>query len=371
MVYTSNILSLYKNTASSHSFLYNFPPSPSSPSPHASSIPLRPTPPFATFSPLLPNPPLPPTAANTPLPHSYLHGGAFRDPAQSPSSILPSLPSIFGEGHHIRGVASLGYRLCEYPGHETDPWPPPGHDGGDGDGREGREGRGVRWPAMIEDVREGVRFLADGGDEGKRAREEGKRDGGGCMKGEEWVVVGHSVGATMAMMLAMSDPPPSRDEGKWGSKAREEGMGSVMARLKGVVGIEGVYDFVGLRDHHLEWRDVYEEFTTAAFGDEGMGGWRRGDLISNGEVVRGGVEVVVLGHSMQDELVEEGQSERMAGAVAVGGRYTHDGLVVRRVECKGGHDEVVEKGVELGRCVDVAVEALRERQSEGGKGGGR
>lgn len=67
-------------------------------------------------------------------------------------------------------------------------------------------------------------------------------------------------------------------------------------------------------------------------------------MISNGEVLRGGVEVVVLGHSKADELVEEGQSERMAGAVGMGGGYTHGSLVVRRVEVEGGHDEVVERG---------------------------
>ena len=209
---------------------------------------------------------------------------------------------------------------------------------------------------MIEDVREGLGWLGSdevGGEEGS-----GGGNGRGCMAGEEWVVVGHSVGATMAMMLAMSDP--AEGDMKWG-RGGGDGVGKVMKRLKGVVGIEGVYDFVGLRDHHLEWRGVYEEFTTAAFGDEGLGGWRRGDLISNGERVRGGLEVVVLGHSKGDELVEEGQSERMAEQLGVGGRYAHEGSVVRRVEVEGGHDEVVEKGVVVGRCIDVAVEALRER----------
>lgn len=185
------------------------------------------------------------------------------------------------------------------------------------------------------------------------------------MAEEEWIVVGHSVGATMAMVLAMGEP--AAGEEKWG---RAVGDGDeVMGRLRGVVGLEGVFDFVALRDHHVENRGVYKAFTTEAFGPEEEGGWSRGDLIGNGERVRGGVEVVVLGHSVGDELVEEGQSGRMAEAVGVGGRYTHEGLEVRRVECEGGHDEVVEKGVAVGRCIDVALEALREKRSDGRKRG--
>ena len=176
------------------------------------------------------------------------------------------------------------------------------------------------------------------------------------MMGEEWVVVGHSVGGTMAMMLGLE----GEGEGKWG---KEEGA---MEGLRGVVGMAGIYDFVALRDAHLSTRSLYDAFTTGAFGSEESGAWEKGDVVRCGRKVREGVEVVVVGQSREDELVEWEQAEMETGVLEKEGR---DGVGVL-VELKGKHQEVVTGGKEVGRCVGVAVGMLVERE-KARKGGGR
>lgn len=153
------------------------------------------------------------------------------------------------------------------------------------------------------------------------------------------------------MLASLSPPSP-----QWGTPLPTES--SDLANLKAVVPICGIYSFTALRDAHPEVREVYETFTSAAFGPEEEGGWGRGDLIGffgGGGGVRVGVEVV-LGGSRGDEAVEWGQ---VGGLVAVMGEGA-----VGVVQCEGGHEEVVDGGVMVPRCVGVAVGRLR------GLGGG-
>ncbi|KAG8525597.1 uncharacterized protein KY384_009241 [Bacidia gigantensis] len=161
----------------------------------------------------------------------------------------------------------------------------------------------------------------------------------------------------MGMILAMNHPAPgpSPNPDKWGAPTPTPNLpSSISQNLVAVVGLAGIYDFSACRDAHVEWRDVYEEFITAAFGAEELGGWERGDL-----VLRDGVRVVVMGYSEEDELVEVAQAEAMERALE--GREKEregKGAVVKRVEVKGGHDEMVEQGVEIARCVGVALEVV-------------
>ena len=229
-------------------------------------------------------------------------------------SLLPSLPSLFSTGH-IAGIASVNYRLCPHPHHAGDPSEP-------GDGA-----RNAAWPDAIEDVREGIRWL--------------KREGG--MVGE-WVVCGHSVGGTMAVMVGMDGVS---GQGVWG---REGGMDGV----RGVVAMEGIYDFTACRDAHPGLREMYDAFTTGAFGPEEGGGWERGDVLRCGRRMRDGVEAVVVGHSRGDELVEWEQGEKLVGVLEREG-------VVRLVEVEGTHQQVVRDGVAVGRCVGVAIAMLIEK----------
>ncbi|KAL8780710.1 MAG: hypothetical protein Q9213_006356 [Squamulea squamosa] len=118
-------------------------------------------------------------------------------------------------------------------------------------------------------------------------------------------LVGHSVGATIAFAVALG-------LGYRDAESEDEFQG-LRAKVKAVVGVEGIYDFTALRDAHLEYRGIYEEFTNGAFGEEEDGGWEKGNMIAKfreGEKMDG-VEVVVLGQSRHDELVEWGQIETM------------------------------------------------------------
>ncbi|KAL2052689.1 hypothetical protein ABVK25_006929 [Lepraria finkii] len=130
------------------------------------------------------------------------------------------------------------------------------------------------------------------------------------MKGKEWIIAGHSVGGTMALMLGME--PKSGDHG-WGNE-------TPMAGLRGVVSIGAIYDFVTVRDAHMSIREIYDAFTTGAFGPEGEGGWRMGDVLRCGRRVVEDVGCVVVGYSREDELVEFQQAVDMMGVLRRDGK---------------------------------------------------
>lgn len=160
----------------------------------------------------------------------------------------------------------------------------------------------------------------------------------------------------MALMLGMHR---EGGDGGWGREAN-----GAMEGLRAVVSLQGIFSFGLCRDRHLGSREVYDSFTTGAFGPESEGGWEKGDLIQCGRGVGEGVDVVVLGHSRGDELVEW---EQAVGMGEVLGREGREGVGVV-VEVEGGHQEVISGGEGLGRCVVVAVAMLVER-SKGGRGG--
>ena len=184
------------------------------------------------------------------------------------------------------------------------------------------------------------------------------------------ILVGHSVGATIAFGVALG----------LGLGDHSDGEEALSKNIKAVVGVEGIYDFTALRDAHWGYRDVYEEFTSGAFGEEKTGAWERGNV---GRMVREGaremeegVEVVVLGQSRGDGLVEWGQVEGMERALRErdGWREGGEGVPAKEVtvlELEGGHDEVWERGEGLARCITVAVERCVRRDLGGGCSGYR
>lgn len=314
-----------------------------------------PPPPSFTSHPLLPytSPALPlrtldlhiPITAPSPSAPSYtliyIHGGAFRDPLITSESILPSLPHLIpspqSKNTHITAIASINYRLSPYPTHRTDP------------SHTNDESRNARWPDHARDVRAALNWLTS-------------NDGGGERPTlpTNCILVGHSVGATIAFALALG-----LDQSDGASEV------SSSCTVKAVVGVEGIYDFVALRDAHLDYRGIYEEFTTAAFGAEKDGGWEQGNMVKavgEGRELEG-VEVVVLAQSREDELVEWGQMEMMGEALREmewdggdgKGKGKGKGKEVVVVELKGGHDEVWEKGEELARCIALVVEQCVQR----------
>ena len=293
-------------------------------------------------------------------------------------------------------MISLNYRLAPYPDHPTHPTPSPGTNP-----NEKNTGRDAHWPDPLTDILTAILYLASPSfendllaalaqppsghddDDGDSARRTAARVGLG--NGKEWILGGHSVGATMAMMIALEPWPrgwleeEEEEEEVEVTASEQDAWESAMGGLRGVVALEGVYDFTTLRDAHLAQREFYEPWISEVFGPEhgdGMegkkGGWGRGSvmrylLILNEDREKGGkrrrrglregVGKVVVGHSWADEAVEWAQSEGLVGVL----RERMEGREKERVELvevRGGHDEVVEEGVEIGRCVGRVVEAL-------------
>ena len=194
------------------------------------------------------------------------------------------------------------------------------------------------WPRHIEDVREAVEWLGCG-------------MGGEGWRGREWLLVGHSVGATMAMMLTLRDDTDGKAEGMWGIET------APLVGLKGVVCIAGIYNFAACRDAHEESRAFYEGFILGAFGPEGEGGWERGNVkreVEGGRGLRDGVEVVIVGLSDGDEAVEMEQGWGILEALS---KREGEGKV-RAVILLGNHEELVSGGVGVARCVDEAFHQL-------------
>lgn len=140
--------------------------------------------------------------------------------------------------------------------------------------------------------------------------------------------------------------------GIWG---REGGMDG----LKAVISLEGIYDFTACRDAHPWLRDVYNAFTTGAFGPEEERGWERGNLLRCKRRFRDGVETVVVGHSRDDEMVEWEQGQRLIGVLE--SEREGRGEVVRLVEVEGTHSHVIRDGMAVGTCVGVAIGVLAEK----------
>jgi len=115
----------------------------------------------------------------------------------------------------------------------------------------------------------------------------------------------------------------------------------------------GIYDFAALRDAHLSHRQVYDDFTTAAFGPEEDGGWQRGNTKTGFSKE---VEIVLLAHSKTDTLVDWEQTEVMRDSLRVMGPRAK-GVVM---EVKGDHKEIYEKGREVARAVRDTLGYLRE-----------
>ena len=287
-------------------------------------------------------------------------------------------------------AASLNYRLSAYPAHSSHPSKPVGDDD-----------RNVIWPTHLDDVIKAIHFLfspsspsssfslsfssssstttTTGTREGGEKEEEEEKEKGGI------ILCGHSVGGTLAVHAAAALLLKAAGSGEGNNNKN-----NCIPPVRAVVSLAGIFNFRKCRDAHMTFSGLYDEFMTAAFGGpEKMGSWAVADLYpeesdngkrlsiqgegaggggggSVGETVveilkrKGRGLVVVLGYSKEDDLVEEEQGEGFASVLRQGGGQMdgEGGLRVRHVECKGGHHEIVDQGVEIGRCVGVAVDML-------------
>ena len=302
----------------------------------------------------------------------FIHGGAFRDPTCTSKDIIPALRYIFPSETTtdsplpVAGVASLNYRLVAYPNHATNP------------SQDNDPERNVQWPAMFLDVCAALRWLLKPHNNGSTRVEDLAGSGmgsqlRGCVAGKPFMLIGHSVGATMAVLAALHRKP-------LGSYPSDSGADdslfdllrdSLLENLRGVIALEGVYSFRSMHDNHPDpsIQPLYTSFINAAFGFDKpgpgyRGGWGQADLV---QIVKEGkarltheVKAVILAHSQSDELVEWEQVIEMRSAFKEAGES--EGGRVRVMEVGGCHDEIMESGKEVGRAIAELFKQL-ERQS--------
>jgi len=156
---------------------------------------------------------------------------------------------------------------------------------------------------------------------------------------ERYLLVGHSCGATLAFQVTMA---------KWHAR------GSAPVTMpRGVLGLEGIYDLVALRDSHKDI-PVYQEIIENAFGNEKH--WDSASPTStdfskswtNGKLA-------VLAHSVNDELVDQDQLDRMAARLK---DCTGSGRRDLVLALKGKHDDVWRQGWELAQSIVTALQHL-------------
>ncbi|KAI9877330.1 MAG: hypothetical protein M1830_004233 [Pleopsidium flavum] len=243
---------------------------------------------------------------------TYIHGGAWRDPAISSDSFNPALSFLLDHPivDNIAGLASINYRLSPYTSHAISPSSPDD------------AARNAKHPDHIQDVLTALAFLQS---------EYGF--------GDNYLLVGHSCGATLAFQVTM---------GKWQAQSAAR-----VSMPQGILGLEGIYDLVALRDTHQDI-PVYQEIIKNAFGDEKHWNEASPTFISIRETWTN-VRLAGLAHSANDELVEFEQLQLMAATLKERDGSGREDLVL---SLEGKHDDVWRNGWELAQSIITAVQHL-------------
>jgi acetyl esterase/lipase len=268
-----------------------------------------------------------PDSSTLPVPKGlwviYIHGGAWRDPLVTSSSFAPTVkelaskhPTVFS---NVVGIASLNYTLTPRPADAGTPE-------ADDPSRKGKH------PDHIVDVLTGLSYL-----QSKAGFE------------NNYVLLGHSCGATLAFQVAMS-------HSKWGSSA----TALKVAKPRIVVGLNGLYDMPKLisdpGDKHTHLKPVYESFTRQAFGDDEKV-WTQisPTSVSDWKVewVEGSKAILVQSH--EDSLVPYRQLEEMRKALS---ESKAEGLELTKLEAGGDHNELWQNGDRLAEIVVEVVKGL-------------
>ncbi|TVY80600.1 Kynurenine formamidase [Lachnellula suecica] len=244
----------------------------------------------------------------------YIHG--VKELAAQHSSIFSA----------VAGIASINYSLSPHPQHPTDPAPPKDAS------KPLDPSRQAKHPDHIIDVLSGLSYLQS------KAR-----------FGNNYVLLGHSCGATLAFQVAMS-------HAKWGPEASSLRV----AKPKAIVGLNGLYDMPTLihepGDKHAGLKAVYEAFTRLAFGDDEEV-WNKISPISVNRWKEEWEEAIriVFVQSHEDNLVPYWQLVDMRKKLMAS---KADAVEVKELEASGDHNELWQKGSRLAEIVLEVVRSL-------------
>lgn len=290
----------------------------------------------------------------------FIHGGYFRDANVCSTSFIPALSKIAlsssttaptsSVSSSIAGYASINYRLSPHPNDPQDPTTTSTY-----------ELRDAKWPEHMHDVLAAIAHLQHKHRFGNR-----------------YLLVGHSVGATMALLATLSSDPSDSSSSSFASSVVK--IDPPLA----VLGVSGIYDFPALHARFPSYVALTRNAKIATTMDDVRASPARYDLgryetewASN---VPGGKVGVVLAHSRNDGLVDWGQVEIMNdvltnstttttvsdGKDRAGKRQGHGGkgegkaqVEVNVLEIYGQHSQIWRDGTELARAIGEGVEMMK------------
>ncbi|EXJ57098.1 hypothetical protein A1O7_07442 [Cladophialophora yegresii CBS 114405] len=271
----------------------------------------------------------------------YIHGGYFRDPYVSSSSFYPALGILASEKDHghdpkdngqqfqasditpyIAGYATVNYRLSAHM--QKAPQDP--------DTTPTYELRNAKWPEHIYDVLAAIAHLQN-----KYAF------------GERYLLVGHSVGATMGLLsvLAAEKAPFSTISGLE--------MPTIEPPMA-ILGVSGIYDFPRLHESVPDYvgltRNAIHSEADVALASPAK--YTERDYVHTWTGGGKKKRALVIAHSRDDGWVDWKQPEAMESVLK-----SQPAINVRVCEMKGQHNDIWEKGTELARVVVEAVGVMR------------
>lgn len=264
--------------------------------------------------------------------HSFVHGGAWRDPSQDKAELQPALAQLLStpDSHtlkHIAGFASINYGLSTYA---------PEDEAQDPSLR-------VTHPHHIADVVLALSYLH------QKYKVGATHESGGY----DFVIVGHSAGATLAFQTLTHK------------------CDCVVYRpVRAVVGLAGIYNLPLMVANHTE-EPFYRKFVSDAFGTNEKVWQDVSPALRKYEEARGkgGLEVAILGASEGDVLVEKAQWESMRlsleeqgwKSVETGSNKTREGEARKEIvslQLEGTHDEMWQHGNGVRKGIELVIEKL-------------
>ena len=266
--------------------------------------------------------------------HAHIHGGAWRDPQLTSTSIEPTVAHAFSAPNSaktsIKGIISINYTLTAFPTHPTLPYDPEKGDHDD-------PAREARHPDHIRDVLHAFQLLRDLG-----------------LSDDSYVLSGHSCGACLAAQAVLQPPH------HWGFESIPD-----PPRPAALLIMNGLYDMPdlvhGLGPSHQQLDGVYATLLGNAFGtDEST--WpaasparidpqRLTARVEEGKAPR----LVVIDQSVEDQLVPVNQTEKLQAVL----EQVRGVRVVRGHRCVGAHAAPWEEGGMFWEGVQDIVKMLR------------
>lgn len=264
----------------------------------------------------------------------HIHGGAWRAPQLSATSIEPTVAHSFSapvEASPIAAIASLNYTLTQFPTHPDQPY----------NARKAAHADPAReavHPQHVHDVLRGLALLRTLG-----------------LSDNSYLLSGHSCGACLALQAVLLAP-------------QHYGLANVPDAPcpAALLGLNGLYDLPALVDgldaDHRLLRDDYTMMLTNAFGPD-PNTWpaaspARFEPATIGERVRAGQapRLVVLDQSADDQLVPMNQLEHLAANL----RRVAGLQVVRGHRAVGPHAAPWHQGDIFWHSVQDVLASLRD-----------